>query len=45
METIVSVLTDIRWSPYAAGIGIGLLSWLSFLILGKPIATDRKSVV
>lgn len=40
METIVSVLTDIRWSPYAAGIGIGLISWLSFLISGKPIATS-----
>ncbi|MCA1745884.1 MAG: YeeE/YedE family protein [Bacteroidales bacterium] len=40
METIVSVLTDLRWSPYAAGIGIGLLSWLSFLLSGKPIATS-----
>jgi uncharacterized protein len=40
MESLVSVLTDIRWSPYAAGIGIGLLSWLSFLISGKPIATS-----
>jgi len=39
METIASILTDTRWSPYAAGIGIGLLSWLSFLISGKPIAT------
>ncbi len=40
METIASVLTDTGWSPYAAGIGIGLLSWLSFLISGKPIATS-----
>jgi hypothetical protein len=40
METIASILTDTRWSPYAAGIGIGLLSWLSFLISGKPIATS-----
>ena len=31
-------LTKIRWSPYAAGIGIGILSWLSFLISKKPIA-------
>jgi uncharacterized protein len=40
METIASILTEPRWSPYAAGIGIGLLSWLSFLISGKPIATS-----
>lgn len=31
-------LTDARWSPYAVGIGIGILSWLSFLISRKPIA-------
>lgn len=40
METIISVLTDTFWSPYAVGIGIGILSWLSFLISGKPIATS-----
>ena len=40
METIVSVFTDTNWSPYAVGIGIGILSWLSFLISGKPIATS-----
>lgn len=31
-------LTEIRWSPYAVGIGIGILSWFSFLISRKPIA-------
>ncbi len=40
MESFTSILTDTFWSPYAAGIGIGLLSWLSFLISGKPIATS-----
>jgi hypothetical protein len=25
------------WSPYAVGIGIGVLSWLTFLLLDKPI--------
>lgn len=40
METMASVFTDIYWSPYAAGIGIGVLSWLSFLVSGKPIATS-----
>ena len=40
METITSILTETFWSPYAAGIGIGILSWFSFLISGKPIATS-----
>jgi uncharacterized protein len=40
METIASVFTDTYWSPYAVGAGIGILSWLSFLISGKPIATS-----
>ncbi len=26
-----------RWSPYAVGIGIGVLSWLTFLLSDKPI--------
>ncbi|MBN1465254.1 YeeE/YedE family protein [candidate division KSB1 bacterium] len=26
------------WSPYAVGIGIGILSWFTFLISGKPLA-------
>ena len=30
-------LTEARWSPYAAGIGIGILSWFTFLISKKPI--------
>ena len=40
METIVAVFTDTYWSSYAVGIGIGILSWLSFLISGKPLATS-----
>lgn len=40
MKTFTSVLTDTYWSPYVVGIGIGILSWLSFLISGKPIATS-----
>jgi len=35
-------LTEIRWSPYVAGIGIGVLSWLSFLISRKPIACSTS---
>lgn len=30
-------LTQVRWSPYAVGAGIGILSWFSFLILRNPI--------
>jgi len=26
-----------RWSPYAVGMGIGVLSWLTFLLSNKPI--------
>lgn len=31
-------LTEVSWSPYAVGIGIGILSWLTFLISKKPLA-------
>jgi len=27
-----------RWSPYAVGIGIGIVSWLTFLLLNKPLS-------
>lgn len=30
-------LTMQRWSPYAVGIGIGILSWLTFVLSDKPI--------
>ncbi|NLE39585.1 MAG: YeeE/YedE family protein [Pirellulaceae bacterium] len=26
-----------RWSPYAVGIGIGVLSWIAFVLSNKPI--------
>jgi len=35
-------LTEVRWSPYAVGIGIGILSWLSFLISKKPLACSTS---
>lgn len=31
-------LTQARWSPYAVGAGIGILSWFTFLISKSPIA-------
>lgn len=27
-----------RWSPYAVGIGIGVLSWLTFLFSAQPVS-------
>ncbi len=30
-------LTLERWSPYAVGVGIGILSWITFLFSDKPI--------
>ena len=38
MDNLIELLTEVRWSPYAVGIGIGILSWFSFLISRKPIA-------
>jgi len=34
---MMSYLTQIRWSPYAVGAAIGILSWFTFLFLKKPI--------
>ena len=38
----MELFTQVRWSPYAVGIGIGILSWLSFLISRKPIACSTS---
>ena len=35
-------LTELRWSPYAVGIGIGVLSRFSFLISRKPLACSTS---
>ncbi|MBN2048361.1 MAG: YeeE/YedE family protein [Anaerolineaceae bacterium] len=34
---MLSWLTQSQWSPYAVGIGIGILSWFTLLISKKPI--------
>lgn len=36
----MEIFNELRWSPYAVGIGIGMLSWLTFLISGKPLASS-----
>lgn len=38
----MAFLTEVHWSPYAVGIGIGILSWLSFLISRKPLACSTS---
>ena len=29
--------TQINWSPYLAGAGIGILSWIVFVVVNNPI--------
>jgi uncharacterized protein len=33
-----------RWSPYASGIGIGVLSWFAFLLMGKGLGASSAFV-
>ncbi len=35
-------LTDLQWSPYAVGLGIGVLSWFTWLISKKPIGCSTS---
>ncbi|MGC9335455.1 MAG: YeeE/YedE thiosulfate transporter family protein [Anaerolineae bacterium] len=35
-------LTEVQWSPYAVGIGIGVLSWFTWLISKKPIGCSTS---
>ena len=38
----MELLTEVRWPPYAVGIGIGILSWFSFLISREPISCSTS---
>jgi uncharacterized protein len=33
-----------RWSPYVSGIGIGVLSWIAFLLMGKGLGASSSFV-
>lgn len=35
-------LSQVRWSPYLVGAGIGVLSWISFLIIKKPLGCSTS---
>lgn len=39
---MVDFLSLSRWSPYAVGAGIGILSWLTFLFCDKPLACSTS---
>jgi hypothetical protein len=41
----MELLTEVRWTPYAVGIGIGILSWFSFLISREPISCSTSLVL
>ena len=40
----MELLTTARWSPYAVGVGIGVLSWLTFLLSNKPLGCSSAFV-
>jgi uncharacterized membrane protein YedE/YeeE len=33
-----------RWSPYVVGVGIGVLSWITFAFMGKALGTSTTMV-
>jgi len=40
----MEIFTTPRWSPYAVGVGIGVLSWLTFLLSNKPLGCSTAFV-
>ena len=40
----MNVLTMKRWSPYVVGAGIGILSWITFGLMGKALGTSTTLV-
>lgn len=41
---MVSPLRAPRWSPYLVGAGLGVLSWITFLFMGKALGTSTSFV-
>lgn len=35
-------LKSVSWSPYIVGVGIGILSWLAFLVVNKPLGMSTE---
>ena len=44
MHRVLSVFRSPRWSPYAVGILIGVLSWITFAFMGKALGTSTSMV-
>ncbi|MBN1541138.1 YeeE/YedE family protein, partial [candidate division KSB1 bacterium] len=38
----MSILSELRWSPYLVGAAIGVLSWFSFLLARQPISCSTS---
>ena len=38
----MDLLSMHRWSPYVVGVGIGVLSWISFLISDRPLGASTS---
>ena len=41
---MLNVLKIPRWSPYVVGTGIGVLSWVTFALMGKALGTSTTAV-
>jgi len=39
---MLEILTAEQWSPYIAGAGIGVLSWISFAFANKPLGCSTS---
>jgi uncharacterized protein len=35
-------LSEVRWSPYLVGVGIGILSWLTWLVSKEPLGCSTS---
>lgn len=40
MEMLLAAFSSPDWSPYAVGVGIGVLSWLAFLLSDHPLGVS-----
>jgi uncharacterized protein len=42
LTQLFTALTAVRWSPYAVGIGIGILSWATLLVCGQALGCSTS---
>ena len=41
---MISIFKKARWSPYAVGTGIGILSWITFALMNKALGVSTTMV-